>query len=270
MKKVVLLSFADRKMSPTLAEIKREAKQSSFFDEIHLFNEHKLDADFLRKFGEWINENSRGFGYWIWKPYLIFKELSNLNTDDILVYLDAGCIINPLGQDRLKQYLELIKDKSIICFEHSNCYEYQYDKKDFLEEIGLANDMLFLHSRQKMSGIIMFRKCDSCVNIVRLWLDFMTNNLNLIDDSPSNCKEIEGFVEHRRDQSVFSAYTWNRKDVLVLSQKEVYQNPCDSSTMAEYPFWAARRKLYKRDGLVDRIINRALKLINARKIEFYI
>ena len=31
----------------------------------------------------------RGYGYWIWKPYIVKEALSTLNENDILLYVDG-------------------------------------------------------------------------------------------------------------------------------------------------------------------------------------
>ena len=38
--------------------------------------------------------NQRGAGYWIWKPYIIWKTLQDVEDGDIVCYIDSACLIN--------------------------------------------------------------------------------------------------------------------------------------------------------------------------------
>ena len=49
--------------------------------------------EFWNNHSEFILANKRGYGYWLWKPYLIMKTLEQMNDNDILVYADCGCEI---------------------------------------------------------------------------------------------------------------------------------------------------------------------------------
>lgn len=261
MRKIVFLTFANSKLSPTLRRIKKEAKQSGFFDYIHVYDESNLDAEFWRFNKDWVVKNPRGYGYWIWKPYLIRRELQTMSENDVLVYLDAGCTINAVfGSERFNQYLEMLQNKSIVCFSHKNCLEIQYDKMDFLVFMGLDSNEEFLQSRQVFGGIFLMKKQKDLISFVDQWYKLAQNH-HLIDDSTSNMKENPAFKEHRHDQSIFSALLWGRTDVVKLNQEEVYSTPCDITTMKPYPFWASRRKEYKPDSLIDKIKRKIVFLL---------
>jgi len=256
MSKIHFITFADSKMSPTLKQIKKEAKKSCFFDVIHCYNERVFEKNYWEKFHSFYENNPRGFGYWIWKPYLIDRELKQMEEGDILVYLDSGCIINATGKEMYNEYLRILNEgESIICFEHENCFAKQYNKADFLKSFDLLEDEMFLESRQLMAGILLVKKCNTSVRLIQEWKDFMHNNTALIDDTPSKIEEKTSFKEHRHDQSVFSALCY-KHGIKGRSQYEVYPNEGDWSTMKDFPFWAARRKIYAKESLISRIIRR--------------
>jgi len=261
--KRVFITFADKKLSPTLKRIKKEAKYSGFFDAINVYNEDTFDSDFWKQHGDWIRSNPRGFGYWIWKPYLIQRELSKMADGDILVYLDAGCVINKDARIRYDEYLEMLSDtQPIICFDHIRCFSKQYCKSDLLAFFGLLNDIVFLNSKQLMAGLLIIKKSEVSKTIIKTWYQIMTHNTFLIDDTISGkFEENPEFIDHRHDQSVFSALCYQHKEnVIVLPQKEVYQTPCDASTMSLYPFWAARRKLYKERSFYAKILSKLIRI----------
>ena len=59
------------------------------------------DAEFINKHAEFINNNRRGFGYWIWKPYLIMKQIDKMEDGDVLFYSDCGCELGIENKDKL-------------------------------------------------------------------------------------------------------------------------------------------------------------------------
>lgn len=73
-----------------------QAKSLELFDKITLYKDADLKADteFWEKHGDFIEKNKRGYGYWIWKPYLIKKSMDSMKDGDILLYADCGCEID--------------------------------------------------------------------------------------------------------------------------------------------------------------------------------
>ncbi len=256
-----MISFADSKLKPTLKQIKKEALQSGFFDEVHTYNERTFESGYWKKYRKWYESNPRGFGYWCWKPYIIQRELLQMQEGDILVYLDAGCILNPKAKKRFEEYVEMAKANGIVCFDHTRCFVKQYTKSDVLHYFKKNDDEAVLESRQLMSGILIMQNNEKTKSFISQWFNIMHENPSLIDDSPSKHEEHPDFRENRHDQSIFSLLA---KDygVTVLSQGEVYPTPCDWSTMDDYPFWAARRKIFSKPSLARRIIIKVETVFN--------
>ena len=52
-----------------------QAKKTEMFNEIILYtaDDLKTDEHFWKTHGDFVSKNSRGYGYWIWKSYLIKK-----------------------------------------------------------------------------------------------------------------------------------------------------------------------------------------------------
>lgn len=72
------LSFADSRMSAALERLGRQAEALDFFDEITLFTEHDLSAEFTSRMGRYLTPSCRGFGYWSWKPWSIHHVLQEM------------------------------------------------------------------------------------------------------------------------------------------------------------------------------------------------
>lgn len=95
----------------------KQANNVGWFDTVTEYGPEDLDNEFKLKFKN-ILQQSRGGGYWIWKSYIIKKKLDKINENDILIYLDAGCTINPQGKNRFYEYIEMLNksDEGIISF----------------------------------------------------------------------------------------------------------------------------------------------------------
>ena len=112
MSKIHFLTFAaGPDFRHSLTAIAEEASSFSLFDEIHAWNEKDCDPEFWEEHRTFIEANPRGYGYWLWKPYINLKLLSQVEEDDIIVYADGGCQLNntPSSQARLKEYVELAR-----------------------------------------------------------------------------------------------------------------------------------------------------------------
>ena len=83
-------SFADMKYALTLQRITDEAASMNLFTHILPYNESSLQANgFFDLYGTFVRENGRGFGYWIWKPWIINLTMHRLPEGCFLVYTDA-------------------------------------------------------------------------------------------------------------------------------------------------------------------------------------
>ena len=78
-----------------VARICKEAVSLNIFNKIYGITEnYLLNGDYWKKHGKFTLNNHRGFGYWLWKPYIINKLLEKLSEGDILIYADSGCILH--------------------------------------------------------------------------------------------------------------------------------------------------------------------------------
>ncbi|MFR4436658.1 MAG: hypothetical protein ACLT8C_02895 [Akkermansia muciniphila] len=76
-------------MSAALERLGRQAEALDFFDEITLFTEHDLSAEFTSRMGRYLTPSCREFGYWSWKPWSIHHVLQEMEEGDRLLYLDG-------------------------------------------------------------------------------------------------------------------------------------------------------------------------------------
>ena len=97
--KIYLLSFGNERFYGGLERIKIQGSKFKIFDEIVIVTDKnlKLDEeyqDFWNKHKDFIENNKRGYGYWIWKSHIIQNLMNKINDNDIILYVDAGCNLN--------------------------------------------------------------------------------------------------------------------------------------------------------------------------------
>ncbi len=182
----------------------KEAKSLDFFTTIIGFTDEDLkkDTDFWNQHGAFITQNKRGYGYWLWKPYLISKILDCLNENDILVYLDSGCTINPNGIKRFNEYVDMLQNgtESVVAFQMHHLMEKNWTKKKLLEFVDADDEMR--NSGQCIGGINMWKKNERSTLISTQWYA-IASHYEFINNS-RDPDEDAAFIEHRHDQSVFS------------------------------------------------------------------
>ncbi len=191
--------------------IVNQVKELNLFDEvIPIIDKNlQLDSYFWQQHGHFISNNKRGYGYWLWKPYIILKLMEKMEDGDILLYLDSGCEVDYRKKHLFLPLFEQVK-KDYIIGTHGikqGWLEKEWNKKDLLIHMDMLNDTI-LNSAQRQGGTNMFLKCDKTLNLVKEWYEIAcSNNYHLIDDSPSRQPNLPFFKEHRHDQSIFSLLT---------------------------------------------------------------
>lgn len=179
-----------------------QATKLNIFDEIKLIT--KDDNDFWNKHNNFILSNPKGFGYWIWKPYIIKKYFDKVNDNDILLYLVSGCEIDYREGEYFKHCLDIVtKDLIVGTFGKTNVEE--SCKMDLLLKLQMNQD-IYLKSKMHQAGANLFLVCPETRKLINEWYE-LSQNYKLIDDSPSESKNLLEFKEHRHDQSIYSLLT---------------------------------------------------------------
>jgi len=247
--KVHFISYADKVFDMQLSRICAQAKESNFFNSVTALKPSFLGASFYTRFEDILSQE-RGAGYWIWKPYLIQKALRVINDNDFLVYLDAGCTINPDGEKRFIEYIDMLSssDFSAISFkfldswrpERSWTFAETFDYFNVGLSSGVAN------TGQIIGGVIVLQKTEHGVFLIDQWLKALYENQFLFTDkyqnSPANITQ--GLIENRHDQSIFSIIRKIHGSI-ILSDETKFLNGNkdmlkDKNVAKKYPFWATK------------------------------
>lgn len=200
------ITFGCAQFQRAVDRITQEARALGVFDTITGIHQKDLtnDLEFWAKNGRFIAENPRGFGYFIWKPYILLQKLQACQENEIVVYADAGCTLNPQGLPRLNEYFDIVQksEYGLIGFELEEawCSENRFTKMDLIDFLNVPH---LIDTRQIMATVVIVRKCEHVMNLIRRWYSLACLH-HFLDDSPSLIPNTDKFEEHRHDQSIFS------------------------------------------------------------------
>ena len=182
----------------------KQVRSLGLFDKTILYTENDIiqDSYFWEKHKKFILNNKRGYGYWLWKPYIIKKTLELMDENDILLYLDCGCEVHISRKNNIYDFFEYVKEDYIIGCPADVNPERQWTKRDLFAFLNM-NTMDYLNSIQQQAGALLILKNNKVTSMVTEW--YITGcNYHLIDDTPSLLENAGDFREHRHDQSIYS------------------------------------------------------------------
>lgn len=200
----VYISFADEKFKKAQQYASKMAMKRGKVDKVIEYGPEDIDNEFYNKNID-IFRIKRGAGLWLWKPYIIYRTLFEMDWGDYLIYCDAGAYcFNDV------EYLTNALDASgrdILCFDAGALIEYQYTKPEAFKKMGCQNQGFEL-TAQRIATYIVCKKSPESMKFFKEYLDFAQDIEILYDNDPTCSKAtVEGFVAHREDQSIFSLLT---------------------------------------------------------------
>ena len=213
------ISFASPRMKSALEKIVKQSIKMNYFDDIIPYTYNDLTADFTERNHDKLDDNIRGFGYWSWKPEIIKQTLAKMKDGDQLLYLDAGCNLNNHGKDRLKQYFDMLSDDTpLVTFINDTKDTLFFNKDiklpdwplknwikgDLIDYFNIREQNEILDQQVFFAGILLLQKGKISKTFIDKWEETISTDWSFIDDSPSKSPNLDGFIEHRHDQAIFS------------------------------------------------------------------
>lgn len=154
----------------------------------------RLDIDHTYRTMNPVLSEQRGAGYWLWKPYILLREMMMGKDGDVIVYMDAG--VEMTGEQKWLEGLDEI-------WIFGNMYEHEHwCKGDAMEMIHPGP-----YSKQVQASVIAVRVSEFSRRFVKEWLTWCEMP-GLIDDSPSRSANRDGFREHRHDQAILTCVAY--------------------------------------------------------------
>ena len=216
---------------------------------------------FRATFDRYLRPGVRGYGFWMWKPEVILTTLGRIPEGEILLYLDAGCHLNPAGRARFWQYVKWVatSPSGLLAFQYRffsssppnypiERAEYltdrHYTKREALEALKTNPQDPLLDDPAIAGGIIFIKKCSESVATLRLWRNAVDTHPSAFTDELENSVQDSAFRDTRHDQSIFSILA-KQQGIETVSAYETWVPKASGaranwSPLSRYPIHARR------------------------------
>lgn len=196
MAKVCLMSYANKNFIKNQKRLNKSAKKYKIKNIISYTDSDLKKTKFYDKY-KGILDKPRGAGYWLWKPFFIYKTLKLLNDGDVLIYSDSGAIFvnSPLP------LLKMLRKNNILLFTNNET-NIKWNKNICLIKMCCDSEKYY-NAKQVAAGFQIYVNNERTRNFVKEWLYYCCMP-GLIDDTISEPGECMEFREHRHDQSIIT------------------------------------------------------------------
>lgn len=194
-----LVTYADEKMTISKEKCVESADKNGVDYCLEWDRGRLLETEFYW-FNKSVLDQTRGGGYWLWKPFIVFAELNTVNLEDgdILIYSDAGVeFVAPV------QEITSRMDEDIFFFTNGFLQK-EWCKGDVMNKINGWHNYENFNQTQVQASVIFFKVNQKTRDFVKEWL-LWCQMPGLIDDSPSGFENCKTFAEHRHDQAILTA-----------------------------------------------------------------
>ena len=223
---IALASFATGEFIAPQMELARSALQCGA-RRVSMWRREDLIGTAFYQENRDILDRPRGAGYWLWKPYIILRELERLDKGDFLIYCDTG---PPHKTQIVKRPLSILTE---WCREHRGgllpgLYLPRYGsntrwiKGECFAVMG-CEAPLYKEHPQIQAGISVWEKHEASTALAAEWLRWASNPQALLDDQiDPTIPNAADFVEHRHDQAVLTLLVLKQGLKLVGSPLECH------------------------------------------------
>jgi hypothetical protein len=184
----------------------KSALEVGKFDTAIIYTMDDID-DYYKVKNAHLLKHKRLAGYAVWKPYIIFKRLLEIDENDILCYNDSKYIWLTNVRNMESQ---LLNSKNIGVYMNKpnsgTHIEKQWTKGDAFVLMNMYNniDDNIKNSPQVWSGYILLRKGFNPIRFIGEWLTYNQDS-RIASDSPTKLAPNDViFTENRHDQTILS------------------------------------------------------------------
>ena len=196
---VVGITFGTEQYIGSAAVLRHSALTTGGFDEFRVFE--KKDIEWLMDTYPNHFENSRGFGWWAWKPFLIRNVMNQLPDGDVVVYCDSTMYF----ERSIKPYIDHVENKNpiVLCriggwSDNKNDYRNRrWTKKSVFNSMGAGNTVA--EEIQLNASFQIYKNSPETRAFVDQYLQYCLN-LDIINDEGRDGE----IFDTRHDQSILS------------------------------------------------------------------
>lgn len=201
-----LINYADETFLEAQKYCTKTAYKRGGFDKVIEYSPDDIEKEFIEKNKETFVVGDKQIGkYGLWRPHIIYDALQKIKDDDYLCYCDSGAYfihsINSLVDVMKKDNLYLMPFELPLM-------EKQWTKRDVFITL-YCDTQEITDSNQRMSTIMLIRKCKESMSFFKEYLDTVLAYPFLFTDRENKFGKLnyDCFIQNRHNQSVYSVLT---------------------------------------------------------------
>lgn len=146
----------------------------------------------------WDHPHKRGFGWYAWKPFIIWHALSTMVEGDVVLYVDADTVpIAPLHA----LFRRCVEDGGIMLFASEGHWQYEWCKRDCYVVMGQVG----AGAQAGVARFMLFQKGPwVATQFLMEWLTYCVNPYANTFDRSVLDDEFPEFIEHRAEQAIMT------------------------------------------------------------------
>jgi len=155
------------------------------------------------KYSKFLRDDIPGYGYYCWKPEIIFSVLTGVFGEcDGIVWVDGGCeILNtPWTRKKFENQIKTAEKNGFLVFE-LDTPENRFSKSDVIDHFPSISRT---DSSPQVQATHFFLYGELGKQIAKTWLEAGLRSIEMFDHSSSVKGDPKDFVLHKSDQSLFS------------------------------------------------------------------
>lgn len=169
-----------------------------------LLNEDNLETlcpSVSNKYGNFLNTETRGFGYMAWKAELAYRLLSEYGGEILYFWVDAGCEVSSTRLARFKfaNYIHKLGKQEYLYY-CLNTPEKDYTKTSLFSYFPTLNSN---DCTPQAQTTFFGLHGELGLKIATRWFDVVSSSIHTVNEE-DNVSNVGEKVRHRHDQSVFS------------------------------------------------------------------
>lgn len=232
------ITYGDDKYKNSKDRLTTEASDFGEFKTIKAYGPEFFSPAAMEPYKH-IFSQPRGGGYWIWRPFIILDKLKDMNDGEFLIYLDAGCELNPKGKKRFYEYIDLLQNSKYGIMSFVTPFrELNFTTSRIFQYLNIPVDSHFGMSGQACGGILVMKKNEHLMKIINLMIKSLEDDALMWSDHYNTTGNHFGFIDNRHDQSISSLLRKIHGSVMIRDESD-----CDKfrdSAEICYPFRASR------------------------------
>lgn len=280
-----LVCLATSNFSRSKQRFLRQANHTGWYKDIFAYDENSLAKIVCHNYDEFVT--GRGYGYWKWKPLIVYDALKRMPEGQVLHYCDVGCFLRKEGTNRFDDYLNLLNHNDAVFFETSPRFlpeellrdrefpsgiEEQWTKSSIFKFFNVDQAENIKKTPAFGATTFFVRKNPQTMEFFKKFKDMAMLRSDLFNNEVCNSTNTP-LIMPRNDQSVLSVLLKIEKNMqfATLSSFENWY-PSFDGTHADWkvinrsPIWIKRDRSNTIFGLLSQKL-RAIPIVLKRKIK---